>query len=99
VARILYEENGLHCFKQLNISGVEFLVEKIPLLPFLLWISACQIHTNYCGQLLTSIIAIYKLIAVTLSLRDLIAFFGVIEGRTVRIMIPWRRWGRFRAIG
>ena len=44
---------------------------------------------------LTAVVAVHKLIAVTLCLADLVALFAVVEARVVLVVVPWWRWRWF----
>lgn len=45
---------------------------------------------------LTAIVAVDKLIAVTFGFANLVAFLAVVETRVVLIMVPWWWWWWFR---
>jgi len=67
-------------------------------LSFMFWPPALVLQSRIF--LLTAVVAVDKLITIALGLADLVALLAVVEARVVLIlMVPRRRWGRFRRAG
>lgn len=61
------------------------------------WSSSCSLSKLSRIFLLTAVVAVDKLIAITLGLADLVALLAVVEtGVILILMVSRRRWGRFR---